>query len=278
MKERNAGDAELSRRFHLVLLHLAESARHDLDSTGDRESRAVHSLRTRMKNLRALLPLVRSGIPRDVRKDIAAKAGALKDAFSTCRDRSIIESLWKKLGVPNGNVKRVPRNPRAALSAKLKANHLIQMIDGTMIEEVSWADVLDRYVRNYQSAKKACKKCRINSDPDTFHSFRRKVKDLCYQSQALQPLVGMKRRRKASGKLGDWLGDVNDLQLLLQHDGKHGHPRLAKVIRRKQDALRRTVFMAARKLFEEKPKTIERDLNRCVKFHPAIASQAVRQT
>ena len=86
MKERQPSGTSLSRRFRLVLLHLAEEARRDLDSLAARPVRAIHLLRTRMKNLRAILLLVKPRIPKPSRKAVSTLAGSLKDAFSVTRD------------------------------------------------------------------------------------------------------------------------------------------------------------------------------------------------
>ena len=53
---------------------------------------------------------------------------------------------------------------------------------------------------------------------------------------------------------------------------------MAKRIAKKERAITADIFKAAAKLFAERPRDIERALERCVKFQPAIVAQAVRQT
>ena len=93
MKASQNSATMLPRRFRMVLLHLAEEACRDLESIGSNANRATHALRTRMKNLRALLALVKERLPRPARKSIAASATNLKDAFSAQRDAHVIATL-----------------------------------------------------------------------------------------------------------------------------------------------------------------------------------------
>ena len=82
----------------MVLLHLAEEACRDLEAIGSHANRATHALRTRMKNLRALLGLVKESLPKVARKSIAASASTLKDAFSARRDEHVIATLRAEIG------------------------------------------------------------------------------------------------------------------------------------------------------------------------------------
>ena len=281
MKERTTSGPLLSRRFHLVLLHLAEEARRDLDSLAARPVRAIHSLRTRMKNLRALLLLVKQRVPKPSRKTVAALAGALKDAFSEQRDAQVIASLRAKfpdLRKSNAKEKVAPQNADRDRRAKADASRLIRMVSKLGLHGLTWADVIGGYLRSYRAGRKAMKACEREQSAKSFHEWRRPVKELFYQSQALQPLDGMKHRRGAAERLGDRLGEMNDLQMLRDGAKKTRASGAMKGIAKKQRELKPAIFKAAAKLFDERPSEIERALERCVKFQPAIIAQAVRQT
>ena len=99
-----------------------------------------------------------------------------------------------------------------------------------------------------------------------------------YQSQVLQPLDGMKQRRSAAERLSDRLGEMHDLHLLHVTAKKSRTKATLKEIAKRQRALNPAIFKAAAKLFGERPREIERALDRCVKFHPVLVAQAVRQT
>lgn len=280
MKERITKGSLLSRRFHLVLLHLAEEARRDLDSLAARPVRAIHSLRTRMKNLRALLLLVRQRIPKQARKAVAVLAGELKDAFSEQRDAQVIAALRVKFpDLRNSNAKEkvAPQNADRDRMAKADASRLIRMLTKIGLSGLTWADVIGGYLRSYRAGRKAMKACEREQSAKSFHEWRRPVKELFYQSQALQPLDRMKHRRGAAERLGDRLGEMNDLQMLRDGSEKTRASGSMKEIAKRQRELKPAIFKAAAKLFGERPGEIERALERCVKFQPAIIAQAIRQ-
>jgi hypothetical protein len=281
MKERPTSGTLLSRRFRLVLLHLAEEARRDLDSLGMRPARAIHSLRTRMKNLRALLLLVKPRIPKPERKSVGALAGALKDAFSKQRDAHVLAALRAKFSgrrEPAAKERATPQAAERNRRTKADASRLIRMVSNLGLGGLTWAEVFDGYLRSYRAGRKAMKACGRKPTGGTFHDWRRPVKELFYQSQALQPLDGMKARRRAAERLGDRLGRLNDLHLLHAEAKKSGSPDVMKRIAKKKRALEPAIFKTAAKLFGERPRGIAAALERCVKFQPAIAAQAVRQT
>lgn len=281
MKERVTRGTLLSRRFRLVLLHLAEEARRELDSIATRPVRAIHSLRTRMKNLRALLLLVKPRIPKSERRSVVALAGSLKDAFSAQRDAHVVAALRAKLAGRGETVPRETMTPQAAernKTAKANASRLIRMVSKLGLNGLPWAEVFDGYLRSYRAGRKAMKVCERKPTTAAFHDWRRPVKDLFFQSQVLQPLDGMKARRRQSDRLGDRLGKLNDLELLHSTAKKSRTAAVSKHLTKKQRALKAGIFNVAAKLFADRPSKIRTALERCAKFHPAITAQAVRQT
>ena len=281
MKERTHSGSLLSRRFHLVLLHLAEQARRDLDAMASRPERAVHALRTRMKNLRALLLLLRSRIPKPARKAVASLAGKLKDTFSEQRDAHVIAALRAKfpgLGKSGADGTSAPRDNAGDRVAKADASRLIRMVSKIGLDGLTWADVSDGYLRIYRAGRKAMKACEREQTAKSFHKWRRPVKEMFYQSQVLQPLDGMKQRRSAAERLSDRLGEMNDLRLLHGMAKKSNAKDALKEIEKQQRTLKPAIFKAAAKVFGERPREIECALDRCVKFHPLLVAQAARQT
>lgn len=280
MRARAVPSTSLSRRFRLVLLHLAEEARHDLDGVKRRPDRAIHAVRTRMKNLRAILLLLKKSVPKEARQAVRMLAVSLKDAFAARRDAHVVAQLRAKL---DGHERGTPRAVRvAAADGKYKevtaeVTRLIGLISKLAIQGLTWERVIEQYVKRYRVARKMMRECLRRPSVKSLHKWRRPVKDLLCQSQVLQPLAGMKMRRLRADRLGDRLGKLNDLQMLRAAISKSSAPGLARRIARKQKAARAEIFKVARKLFAGRPQDIARDLERCVKFHPAIAAQAVRQ-
>ena len=276
MKERQASGTPLSRRFRLVLLHLAEEARRNLDLLAARPARAVHALRTRMKNLRAILLLVKPRIPKPSRKAVSTLAGSLKDAFSVTRDAHMLTALRAKIAGRRESEARRTLTPHSAArnqKAKADASRLIRMVSKIALDGLAWPEVFEGYLRTYRAGRKAMKACEHKPTAEEFHEWRRPVKDLFFQSQVFQPLDGMTARRRRA----DRLGTMNDLRLLHAEAKKNRDSALLKQIVKKQRALVPAIFKAAAKLYDERPRDIATALERCVKFQPAIAAQAVRQ-
>ncbi len=280
MKERDS-TPQLPRRFHLVLLHLAEQARRDLDSLAARAMHSIHSLRTRMKNLRALLCLVKSRIAKPTRKAINALAGELKDAFAEQRNAHVLAALRAKFPTLHASAiaeKGASHHAQRDRKAKADASRLIRMLSKLGLSGLAWDDVIAAYLRCYLAGRKAMNQCERKPGAKSFHKLRCLVKDLFYQSQALQPLDGMKTRRTRAERLADRLGKMQDFHVLRDSVKKSRAPNVLKQIAKRQRKLEPAIFKAAEKLFDKCPHKIERALKRCVKFHPAIAAQAVRQT
>ena len=241
----------------------------------------MHSVRTRMKNCRAILMLVKERIPQTTRKAISTLAGSLKDDFSQQRDAYVIAELRAKFGgrrVVAAASASVPPTAQESKKLKAEADRLIRLISKLELKGLSWEDVIEQYMECYRDGRKALKQCLRKPSAEAMHDWRRPVKDLFYQSQALQPLQGMKVRRLRAERMGARMGKLHDLHVFHEEVKKSRGSGLGKRIVKKQKAIKSAVFKMARKLFVDRPRKISLELERSLKFHPAIAAQAVRQT
>ena len=275
----------LPRRFRMVLLHLAEEGRRDLDGIASNASRSMHALRTRMKNLRALLGLVKERVPKAARKSITASANALKDAFSLQRDAHVIAALRAEIGGRRqvaSYQKRAGEKSADPADAKHKSlrtetARLLRLISKLELDGLTWEQVMDAYVRCYRAGRSAMKACLRDSDPDVLHKWRRPVKELFFQSHVLRPIEGMKRRMRQARRLGDRLGKLNDLHLLEKSAGTAGKKGILKRVAKRRALLKDVVFKLGSKLFASKPREVARELEWCLKSNPGIVEQCLRQ-
>jgi hypothetical protein len=263
----------------MVLLHLVEETRRDLDGLASKPIRSIHSIRTRMKNLRAVMRLLKPCVPRPQRQEIMELAESVKDAFARQRDAHVTATLRAKL---ERNPPARPDRKKSSVSARLaghaiaKCDHLHSLILRAPLGDLGWKQLSDAYVRSYRRGRKGMEKCSPRSKQEAFHAARQVVKELFYQSRVLQPLPGMRRRRRWADRLGDRLGKLNDLEMLETLAGKSARVSLVKRIARKRKMLRTLIFRLAARLFDEKPRAIAGDLERCLKFTPAVASRCAR--
>lgn len=275
----------LPRRFRMVLLHLAEEGRRDLDAIGSNASRAMHALRTRMKNLRALLGLVKERMPKAARKSILESANALRDAFSLKRDAHVIAALRAEIGGRRqvaSYQKRAGEKLAAETGAKHKAlraeaSKLLRLISKIELDGLTWEQVMDAYVRCYREGRSAMRKCLRDSDPEVLHKWRRPVKELFFQSHVLRPIEGMKHRMRQARRLGDRLGKLNDLHLLEKSAGTAGKKGILRRVAKRREVLKETAFKLGEKLFAAKPREVARELERCLKSDPGVVERCLRQ-
>jgi hypothetical protein len=280
MKDRPSSGDLLARRLRMVLLHLAEEALRDLESLPAKPERAIHSMRTRIKNLRAILRLVGARVPPPSRKAIVACCKVIKDAFSKQRDAHVLAALKaefegrRRVGPKQGSTGGRMAAGRRVMAA---AARLIGLLGSLRLDGLAWNELLDAYERCYREGRKAMRECRRDPAAKLLHAWRRPVKDLLYQSRVLQPLKGAERRARRARRLGERLGRWHDLQLFAEHLDDGEQRAFGKRIAREQKALAPLIFKSADKLFADKPREMAKALERCVKMLPALAANCARQ-
>lgn len=280
MKGRTSRGNLLPRRFCMVLSHLVEEVRRDFDALPGQPARSIHAIRTRMKNLRAILRLVKARVPKAPRKAIMTVTKRIKDALSGQRDAQVLAGMKAKMAgrrptVRGGSASGAGMRVSSAISAELA--RLSRMVGRLRLTGLEWGEVIEAYVGSYREARGMMKVCLADSDPGQFHRWRRPVKDLFHQSRVLQPLNGMIRRVRLAQRLGDRLGKWNDLQLLADSAGAVERRRCLKRIEKKRKAMRPVIFKTAGKLFPDRPRELRDKLERCVRMLPAVAARCARQ-
>lgn len=285
MKPARTNGALLPRRFRMVLVHLAEGACRDLELLPQRPVHAIHALRTRMKQLRAIVDLVRESVSKKARKEISASAGKLKDAFSKQRDAHVIATLRASFGgkrqvtsyqrqLGTGKDGIAQSELRALSKEAAKLSRMVSRLD---LGGLSWQQLFDAYVRAYGAARKGMKACTRKPTTASLHKWRRPVKDLFFQSQVLRPIDGMKRRTRLARRLGDRLGEFNDLDMLGKSAAAAGRKGIIKRIAKRKESLRQTALKAGAKLLAQKPREIARELESCLKHTPRALEHCLRQ-
>ena len=279
-KDRPPSGTLLSRRFRMVLLHLAEEARRDLDSLPAKPIRSIHSLRTRMKNLRAILQLVKERVPKASRKAIMASIKSLKSEYAAERDAHVITTLRTEIEGRRHAAPAAKGATRKVMVSKLllaEAVRLARLLSRLRLDGLAWDDILSAYQSCYRDGRRAMNACLRDSDPELLHRWRQPVKDLFYQSRVLQPLKGMERRVRLAQRLGDRLGKLHDVRLLADHARGAAGRGITKRIAKKRKALKPVIFKTAEKLFSEKPREVAKELEHCVRMLPAVAALSARQ-
>ena len=247
MKPGKSNGLTLPRRFRHLLLQIARQARNDLKRIPRNPKRAIHALRVRMKKLPAIVSLVESRLRPRSRRAILASAKRLRKAFAAQRDAQVAAEL--------GFAVKPAMKQQGTPALFDEAARLIRLLEVEMLDGLTSDEVRAAYVETYRAGRRRMKSCLEDPDPARLHAWRRPVKELYYQSLALHRAPRMKRRIRRARRLGRWLGQDHDWQLIVEN-----RPAAAERLRPERERLRRRIFKLADKLYSVRPKHLAREL------------------
>jgi len=173
----------------------------------------LHELRLRIKRLKALTRLLRSfapnaacGILRDMRK--------LAPDLSELRDRDVALN-WIEKRRKNESFRRPSRRDEAlfqrhALAQLPKLEKKIKLFLHSISPTKSELD--RQFQKNWRKARKLRRHAKLTEIDTDFHHWRRKLKDLQYQIEALRSIgrIGRKCNVRQIKKVALLLGDAHD--------------------------------------------------------------------
>ncbi len=270
------GLVRLARRLIRDAVHHCEHPE-DADRTED-----IHQIRVQCKRLRALLRLLK---PVTDEKIIAEENTRVRDAARNLAD-------FRDAFVAGETLKRVfddaaPRRVRdAAVLLNVRpggARHkgdLAAILENlardlrrvqTTVRKLpfatrGWGALAPGLERSYRRARTSFQKCHKHQHKhfaETFHEWRKRVKDLAYQLEFLDNMDRgvLRRQRKECRRLGTLLGDDHDYVVFAEHvrDRERHYEHLAtfqpvrKRLRRRLKELRAREFALAFPLFADEP-------------------------
>jgi CHAD domain-containing protein len=206
-------------------------------NTASSQDTSVHNARKRLKEVRALLRLVRNALRE---KEFKRENRTLRDAarpLSEVRDSAALlealQSLQKRYAgaVPKNtfeSARKALRHRRAnirervllkgkALEKTAEVVRKVQNRAGTWeLQDGSWEVLQAGLHRAYKQGHKALAEASKDSTDANLHEWRKRVKDLRYQLELLKPLwpENTKATAKQAETLSDLLGDDHDLAVL----------------------------------------------------------------
>ncbi|RUV75989.1 MAG: CHAD domain-containing protein [Mesorhizobium sp.] len=268
-----------------------------LDAAHDRPEQALHKCRKRLKNVRALLRLVRSGDETFCRtenqcyRQVSALLAGPREATALVETIDRLAASFPEHGAGGGldevRDRLVARQQDlhggaglgAAIGAAIAAcEEGIGRIDALALPDQpeQAADVLAEGARiTLRRARKALDKAGSRGEADDFHDLRKAAKTHGMHLSLLGRLwpTPIKARRKAVDELGEKLGELHDvfvLRTLLEADDRPlGSPQetrlLSKLLKRSEKSLKKTCLAAAADLFGDSPRRSTRKLARKVR-------------
>ncbi len=274
--------------------------------------KGLHDARKRFKELRALFSLVRAGDRTFSRREDARYRDVAHTIAGAREATALIETLDQL-------VKEFPEEcaggeldaVRAALEARRerithdRAADLGLTIDAAVAacgqgrfalaglvlpdDPQLAADVLaDGARKTMRHARRALGKAAARGEPEDFHNLRKAVKAHWMHLSLLRGVWPrpLKSRRKAVEKLGELLGELNDIFVMrrvIETDGKALGKRkqialLKRLLKRREKPLRRACLKEGKLLFGEKRKSVAKKMAGNYQAGAASKQQASQRT
>ncbi|RWA64737.1 CHAD domain-containing protein [Mesorhizobium sp.] len=265
-----------------------------LETARDKPEQGLHKCRKRLKNVRALLRLVRSGdesfcqTENECYKQVSALLAGpreatalietvdrLADAFPERTAGGGLDAVRDRLVLRQHELHAGPGLDAAINTAEAACREGLERIDGLSLPDQpeQAADILADGARaTLRRAKKALDKAGSRGEADDFHDLRKAAKTHSMHLSLLGRLwpTPIKARRKAVDKLGELLGELHDvfvMRALLAADGEPLGPPgdttlLRKLLKRSEKSLGKACLTEAAELFGDSPKRSARKLAR----------------
>jgi CHAD domain-containing protein len=252
----------------------------------------IHTIRKRIKKIRALFRLVRSGLKEKDFQHKNSQFRTIGHRLGPLRDATVMIKTLTKLGQaqPAGVPTRVLATLHKALLQQQDQAASAFFQEGNQINEVARAfakasrkatglskkhtgfGVMAPNLKSiYRRARKALKVAIDDPGIDQLHELRKDVKTLWYHTRLLLPIwPGLfKAYEQEFGRLGELLGDDHDFgvvaqaieadQLLVRN--KPTKEALLRGLQAQRDQLQAQIFPLAHRLLAEKPGVFVNRLN-----------------
>jgi CHAD domain-containing protein len=260
--------------------------------TDGKEVAAVHATRKHIKKIRALLRLVRQEIGEEIFEEEDQRARDVARAFSGSRDARVQLQLLEKLRRQAHQESAAFSKTSSALEKEMAAHtdrfgprrrearttlqEICDRLEGWPLDDLGMDDLCCALQRSYRRGRKGLRCAGTESTTENFHSLRKRVKEVWYQTRILRCLnpAVMRETADAAKTLGQELGDLHDLALfrnrLAAEEGCRDDERsvLLGLICTRETELEQIALDLGARFFAEKPLAFERRLLRYAREWP----------
>jgi len=195
-------DADLRHALVAEFAATAAAARDAAASVDHGAATAVHSYRKALRRARAVLELVASALPKSERRAVRRALREARRALGSARDHAVAPETLGRL--PLGDVERATAKaivdhaaeamaPLAEIKQLLaegaaRAAAQVEALEAALPPTISWETVARGFRDVYDDARAARKLAK--SSKRSFHSWRRRSKELTYQLELLAGYAG----------------------------------------------------------------------------------------
>ncbi|GAB4035531.1 CHAD domain-containing protein [Spirosoma jeollabukense] len=229
----------IATNINRILSEEVRAALDALENPGEATGEAIHSIRKRIKKIRALFRLIRNGLKEKDFKRANTYYRSIGQQLSSLRDATVMLKTLDNLrqAQPANVSPKVFTTLHKALLVQQKQATNAFFDDPTQLSEVIQAleEASHRVVglskrhkgfrlmapnlkSIYQRARKALKVATHEPSIDHWHELRKEIKTLWYHTRLLQPIwpTLFKAYEHELGHLGELLGDDHDFGVLAQ--------------------------------------------------------------
>jgi CHAD domain-containing protein len=249
----------------------------------------VHEVRKHLKKLRAAIRLAADevGERRHRREDRGLRE--IGRLVSDLRDAQV--RLQTLVQLRDTVIKRTGKNPFSRLEDLLFIErdsfsaafagwqaHAIPMLESVgerlehwPMEILGWKQICNAVAKTYKSGQRRLAKTIKNPEPECFHRWRQRTKDLWYQLRILQPLnrLVLEEIANNAGTLGELLGRSHDFGFLLSRlENERGDKalqeevaQLEKLIRKRSAKLQLDALELGRRFYAEPTKAFAKRIS-----------------
>ncbi len=220
----------------------------------------VHETRKHLKKLRAALRL-------------APKAFGGKDRHA--REHRSLSEIAKLVSDLRDAHVRLQTLTRIREDGGGQAQAAEKRLSDWPLEDTTWKQVCGAIAKSYRRGRDALAQVLKKPSPETFHEWRKEVKQLWYQLRLLQPLnrVVLEKIASDARTLGELLGLDHDFAFLLarleeeRSDSalQDEHAALQKLIRKRSRKLQRNATELGRRFYAEPPKAFAKRISIFIK-------------
>jgi len=248
-----------------VLHGLSRELVENIERLPDDSVTRIHDIRVSTKKIQGLLRLSGKFISPADQLAVRALTRSIRTAFAGQRDEEVIQLRFKEL-LPSANSAELSPalvvdavTPTEALS---QARQLVTMLAGFPLEALHRRDLVRTATASYRKARRLLKSCRTNPVNEAMHTWRKRVKDVSYQTLALVSVPHLAKRTTPLDRLADALGEYHDLAVLQTRLGHEAH---AKVVAKRKQKVGKAAFKLGAKIFARPPADFAKKLGRALR-------------
>jgi len=257
-------DSECPGDFLLgVLCELANDAARDVAALPDRSNERIHDIRVGMKKFRSSLRLASEVLsPREF-ATLDGLAREIKGAFGTARDRDVQLGLLRELLGERGAAASPVAGDRADCAAGDRTLRACESLSGLVarldLRQLTSGQALAAWAASYRDARRTMAACHKDPEDDfLFHKWRKRVKQVLYQSAVLGPPAA--DRVPGAQELSSALGSQHDLAGLCEIVPPCGPDAVRLVLEKKRETARLALGLGDR-IFRSKPDALLKSLS-----------------